>query len=301
MNTKLQHTGVLNVIRLAQGQLNPALQRIAAYVLKNPEIVKTQSIKDLAQACEVSESTITRFVRSIDVPSYQQLKIGVAEALSSHPVASAATKEKDAFVYDDIGPADTSGQILKKIVYRNLSTIEDTAARLDLALLDKAAAAIDKCDMLAFFAMGSSTLAADSAVMRFMRVGKRCMFFSDQGVQQISAGTLGRQSVAVAVSNSGRTVAILDSLRQARQAGATTIAITSFADSPITQAADIVLLTTANDASSGSAAYQESMLAKVAQLLVIDVLYSRYAVKQIKQSIQKIKDTNVVIESTRHR
>jgi RpiR family carbohydrate utilization transcriptional regulator len=301
MNNKLQHTGVLNTIRLAQGQLNPALQRIAAFVLKHPEIVKTQSIKDLAQVCDVSESTITRFVRAIDVPSYQQLKIGVAEALSSVPVMAPGAKDKDAFVYDDIGPADTSGQILKKIVYRNLSTIEDTASRLDLALLEKAAAAIDKCDLLAFFAMGSSTLAAESAVMRFMRVGKRCMFFNDQGVQQISAATLGKQSVAVAVSNSGRTVAIVDSLRQARQAGATAIAITSFADSPIAQAADIVLLTTANDASSGSAAYQESMLAKVAQLLVVDVLYSRYAVKHIKQSIQKIKDTNVVIESTRHR
>lgn len=299
MNTKLNHTGVLNTIRRAQSQLNPALQRIAAYVLKHPEIVKTQSIKNLAQICDVSESTITRFVRAIDEPSYQRLKIGIAEALSSQSRTPATTKE--AFVYDDIGPSDTSGQIVKKIAYRNVSTIEDTVARLDLRLLDRAAGAIDQCDLLAFFAMGSSTLAAESAVMRFMRVGKRCVFYKDQGVQQISAATLSTHSVAVAISNSGRTVAVVDSLRQARQCGATTVAITSFADSPITQAADIVLLTTANDASSASAAYQESMLAKIAQLLVIDVLYSRYAVKHIRHSIQKIKDTNVVIESTRHR
>jgi DNA-binding MurR/RpiR family transcriptional regulator len=299
MNAKLNHTGVLNTVRRAQSQLNPALQRIAAYVLKHPEVVKTQSIKDLAEACDVSESTITRFVRAIEVPSYQQLKIGIAEALSSQPKSAAATKE--AFVYDDIGPTDTSDQIVKKIVYRNVSTIEDTAARLDLPLVERAAEAIDRCDLIAFFAMGSSTLAAESAVMRFMRVGKRCVFYKDQGVQQISAATLSKQSLAVAISNSGRTVAIVDALRQARQCGATTVAITSFADSPITQAADIVLLTTANDATSGSAAYQESMLAKIAQLLVIDVLYSRFAVKHIQQSIRKIKDTNVVIESTRHR
>jgi RpiR family transcriptional regulator, carbohydrate utilization regulator len=252
MNSKLNHTGVLNTIRRAQSHLNPALQRIAVYVLKNPDVVKTQSIKDLAEACDVSESTITRFVQAIEVPSYQQLKIGIAEALSSQPKTTAATKE--AFVYDDIGPSDTSDKIVKKIVYRNISTIEDTAARLDLPLLERAAAAIDRCDLLAFFAMGSSTLAAEGAVMRFMRVGKRCMFYKDQGVQQISAATLSNQSVAVAISNSGRTVVIVDALRQARQCGATTIAITSFADSPITQAADIVLLTRTNDASSGLAA-----------------------------------------------
>lgn len=299
MNAKLNHTGVLNTIRRAQNQLHPALQRIAAYVLKHPDVVKTLAIKELAQACDVSESTITRFVRAIDVPSYQHLKIGLAEALSIN--AKAAPASPEAYVYDDIGPTDTIEQIVKKIVYRSVSTIEDTAARLDLPLVDRAAAAIDQCDVLAFFAMGSSTLAAESAVMRFMRVGKRCMFFKDQGVQQISATTLGRGSAAIAISNSGRTVAIVDALRAARQGGATTVAITSFADSPLTQAADMVLLTTANDASSGSAAYNESMLAKNAQLLVVDVLYSRYAVKHISQSIRKLRDTSEVIESTRHR
>lgn len=299
MNAKLAHTGVLNTVRRAQAQLNPALQRIAAYVLKHPEIVKTQSIKDLAEACNVSESTITRFVRAIEVPSFQHLKIGVAEALSSQAKPSAAARE--AFVYEDIRASDTTDQVLKKIVYRNVTTIEDTAARLELPLLEHAAVAIDRCDLMAFFAMGSSTLAAENAVMRFMRVGKRCVFFKDQGVQQISASTLGKQSLAVGLSNSGRTVAVVDSLRAARSSGATTIAITSFPDSPLAQAADIVLLTTTNEASSGSGAYQESMLAKMAQLLVIDVLYSRFAVKHIQQSIRKLKDTSAVIESTRQR
>jgi DNA-binding MurR/RpiR family transcriptional regulator len=261
--------------------------------------VKTFAIRELAEACDVSESTITRFVRAIDVPSYQALKIGIAEALSSQPKATGKTNEE--FVFDDIGPTDTNEQIVKKIVYRNVSTIEDTAARLDLKALAKAANAIDQCDTLALFAMGSSTPAAENAVMRFMRVGKRCVFFKDQGVQQISASTLNKSSVAIAVSNSGRTVSVIDSLQMAKKCGATTIAITSFAESALAQLADIVLLTTVNDASTETAAYQESMLAKIAQLLVTDTLYSLYAVKHINQSIRKLKDTNAVIESTRHR
>lgn len=299
MNSKLTHTGVLNTIRRAQSQLNPSLQRIASYVLKNPDTVKTLAIRELAEACDVSESTITRFVRAIEVPSYQALKIGIAEALSSQTKESGKSREE--FVFDDIGPTDTSEQIVKKIVYRNVSTIEDTAARLDLKALAKAATAIDQCDTLAFFAMGSSTPAAENAVMRFMRVGKRCVFFKDQGVQQISASTLNKSSVAIAVSNSGRTISIIDSLQIAKKCGAMTVAITSFADSALAQLADIVLLTTVNDASSTTAAYQESMLAKTAQLLVTDTLYSLYAVKHINQSIRKLKDTNAVIESTRHR
>jgi RpiR family transcriptional regulator, carbohydrate utilization regulator len=299
MNSKLTHIGVFNNIRRAQSQLNPSMLRIANYVLKHPEAVKTFAIRELSLACDVSESTVTRFVRAIDVQSYQALKIGIAEALSSHSKNPNATNEPS--VFEDIGPGDTSEQIVKKIVYRNVSTIEDTAARLDHKELAKAAEAIDKCDTLAFFAMGSSTPAAENAVMRFMRVGKRCVFFKDQGVQQISSATLNQSSIAIAISNSGRTVNIINSLQLAKKNGATTIAITSFQDSPLAQAADIVLLTTVNDAASGSGAYQESMLAKTAQLLVTDSLYSVFAVKHITRSIRKLKDTSAVIESTRHR
>jgi len=299
MTTQLDRTGVLNTIRQAQSQLNPALKRIAGHVLKHPDIVKTQSIKDLAEACEVSESTITRFVRAIDVPSYQQLKIGIAEALSTHGQAAPAPHE--AFVYDDISASDTNAQIVKKILFRNISALQDTAQRLDLKLLDKVAAAIDKSDTLAFFAMGSSTLAAENAVMRFMRVGKRCLFYKDQGVQQISATTLAKTSIAFAISNSGRTIPVVEALRAARARGAVTVAITSYPDSPLAQTANITLLTNTTEASVGSAPYHEAMLSKMAQLLVTDVMYSRFAVKHVSKSIAALKDTNAVTEGSRYR
>lgn len=301
MSSQLDRTGVLNTIRQAQGQLNPALKRIAGYVLKHPDVVKTQSIKDLAEVCEVSESTITRFVRAIEVPSYQQLKIGIAEALSTHVTAPGATAAREAFVYDDIAATDTNAQMVKKILFRNISALEDTAERLDLKVLDKVATAIDKCDTLAFFAMGSSTLAAENAVMRFMRVGKRCVFFKDQGVQQISAATLGKTSVAIAISNSGRTIHVVDSLRTARARGAITVAVTSFPDSPLAQGSHFTLLTNTTEASVGNAPYHEAMLSKMAQLLVTDVVYSRFAVKHVNESIASLKSTNSVTESSRYR
>ena len=73
---------ILMRIRWKSGYLNPALRRIADRVLKAPEEVKSISIKDLAVQCEVSESTITRFVREIGVSSFQNFKILIAEELS---------------------------------------------------------------------------------------------------------------------------------------------------------------------------------------------------------------------------
>ena len=71
--------GILARIRWKSGYMNPALRRIANRVLQAPEETKSISIKDLAAQCEVSESTVTRFVREIEVPSFQHFKILIAE------------------------------------------------------------------------------------------------------------------------------------------------------------------------------------------------------------------------------
>lgn len=299
MNGSYKHIGVLNTIRHEQGKLNPALKKIANYILKHPEEVKSFSIKELADICDVSESTITRFVRAIDVPSYQQLKIGIAEALSSN--AKEPTAPEEAYVYDDISTSDTPVQIVKKIRFRNVTAIEDTADHIDVKILEKTAKAIDASDTIAFFAMGSSTLAAENAVMRFLRVGKRCVFFKDTSVQQISASTLSKGTVAIAISNSGRTISIVESLKKAKQSGATTVAITAFPDSPLARHADFVLLTATTQATTGSALFHEAMISKIAQLLVTDALYSCFATKHAQSSIKKLQETNVVLEGSRYK
>ena len=81
-----QPVGRQNIIEHIYKQapyLNPALRRIAEYVIEHPEQCKSMTIKQLATACGVAESTVTRFVKEIDLASYQELKIAIAETLSS--------------------------------------------------------------------------------------------------------------------------------------------------------------------------------------------------------------------------
>ena len=61
------------------------------------------------------------------------------------------------------------------------------------------------------------------------------------------------------------------------------------------------MLTNTTDAAVGSAPCHEAMLSKMAQLLVTDVVYSRYAVKQVDPSIAAIKDTKAITEGSRYR
>ena len=293
-----QPESVIARIRWSRPYLNPALRRIAEYVLKNPEQVKSISIKDLALLCEVSESTITRFVRDVNVVNFQQLKIRIAEELSKSSAAAIGDIERR-HVYEDIAPTDDTALVIDKISGRYIKTISDTMNALSAKEIDRAVDAISACDFIVFFALGSSNLAAENAIMRFMRVGKTCQFFHDFTLRQISATTLNERSLAIGISNSGRTITTTNALQEAKARGATTICITSFPESPIVSYADIKLFTPTVNAALGSADYHESMVSKIAQLHVIDVLYSCFAVRNYDKSIDALERSEIYATSTR--
>lgn len=290
--------GLLARIRWMSAYMNPALRRIADRVLRAPEEVKSISIKDLAAQCEVSESTVTRFVREIEVPSFQQFKILIAEELSQsgRPVSEGAERH----VYEDITAEDDTASVLSKVTARYALTATDTRAGLSAEQLERAVSAIEAADVMAFYAMGSSLLCVENALLRFMRVGKRCLFYRDLGIRQIGTSTLGPRSLAIGVSNSGRTISTVDSLREAKAQGATTLAITSFPDAPLVRHADICLFTPTVTGIAGGAEYHESMVSKIAQLQVIDVLYSLYAVRNFGTAIAGLERTSDVTALTRY-
>lgn len=294
----VQRQGMLARIRWMSAYMNPALRRIADRVLKAPEEVKSISIKDLAAQCDVSESTVTRFVREIEAASFQQFKILIAEELSQS--AARPPTASEIHVYEDIKADDDTASVLSKITSRYALTVADTKAGLSSEQLDRAVTAIERADVMAFYAMGSSLLCVENALLRFMRVGKRCLFYRDLGIRQIGTSTLGPNSLAIGISNSGRTISTVDSLREAREQGAKTLAITSFPDAPIVRHADITLFTPTVTGIIGGAEYHESMVSKIAQLQVIDVLYSLYAVRNFGSAVAGLERTSDVTSLTRY-
>jgi DNA-binding MurR/RpiR family transcriptional regulator len=285
-------------IRWSAPYSNPALRRISEYILKFPEVTKGSSIKDLALACEVSESTVTRFVRTVGQPSFQQLKIRIAEELTIEAHRESIDGERR-LVFEDITPSDGTAAILDKIAGRYVETARDTLHGLNIHEVERAVDAIQDCDLIAFSALGSSVVAVESAVMRFLRVGKQCQFFRDFSVREISTVALNEKSLAIGISNSGRTITTTNSLKAAKERGATTLCITSFPDSPITKYADIKLFTPTVNAAMGSADYHESMVSKIAQLQVIDILYSCFAIRNYEKSIEALAKTEIYLTNSR--
>ena len=79
---RIIYDNMLVRIRRLLPHLNPALQKVAAYTVKNPEKVKWKKINDFAADCGVSISTVTRFVKAVKMRNYSEFKIAIAEAVS---------------------------------------------------------------------------------------------------------------------------------------------------------------------------------------------------------------------------
>jgi RpiR family carbohydrate utilization transcriptional regulator len=272
-------TGMLLLrIRGLLPSLNPALQRIALYILDHPQDVKLMRIKDLAGHCGVAEATITRFVKTVGLGSFQELKISLAAIT---PEEAQGTK----MVYEEVSERDSTSTILDKILAINSRALGDTGKILDVHEIERAVAAVDRARHVDIYAAGGSFVAAEHARLRFYRIGKRCHTYSDPNQQSVSASLLGSGDLAIGITNSGRTVSTVNALKRARGSGAATICITSFDNTPITGHADIVLFTSTQD----SAFFQESMVSRLAQMLVIDVLYAALAVRHFGSSVERIE------------
>ena len=290
---------ILAEIRAARPYLNPALQRVAKTVMGRAGDMRAMSIKDLADACEVSQSSISRFVRAVGLPNFQEFRIRVAEDVTRS--AARDTAAAPVAVYEGITQDDDAGAILAKIAHRQSDVLSETAAVLSQTALERAADFVLQAKTLLFFGVGSSCLAAEDGLMRFSRIGKPGVFNRDLNIQMCFAAGATEDAVAIGVSDSGRTTLTVEALAEAKLQGARTIALTSGADSPLAAHADIVLLTAAPFGTLGSEGLYESMVSKLGQLLAIDALYALVAVKTHERSLEQIKRTNSLIARSRKR
>jgi RpiR family carbohydrate utilization transcriptional regulator len=265
--------------------LNPALKKIARYIIDNPSRIKYLKIKELAEICGVSEATVTRFVKTTGCKSFQELKIKIVE------ITRDKQNEKE-FVYDDVSQEDTVDSIINKIVYINCKALEDTKKIINANDINTAISALDRAEKIDVYCAGGSYVAAENARIRFYRIGKRCVIYNDPNQQAISASLLTPKDAAIGISNSGRTVSTVNALRRARECGATTLCITNHDKSPITEYADVKLFTSVHDPTF----FQESMISRLAQILIIDILYAGLAVKHFPDSVRMIEKSSASLK-----
>ncbi|MCY0898880.1 MAG: MurR/RpiR family transcriptional regulator [Firmicutes bacterium] len=249
---------ILAQIEAQADRLSPAEGRVAELLQERPDDFYQWSVTEVAERAEVSEATVIRFAKSLGFSGFQNLKIALARerAALSHALA-------------EVTGEDDWTRAMSHLKSHYMAMLQTTFARFDEEQLKPIVSLIQSARSIILLGVGTSGLAAQVLQYKLLRLRRPSVYHVDSHFQALEAANAQPGDVAIAFSVSGSTRDTVDALTLAREAGATTVAVTHYERSPITQHAHHVVLTAGFDTPVVSG----TLLSHVSQLLVVDALY----------------------------
>lgn len=283
----MQASNVLKLIADTREKLRKSEQKVADFVLAQPNEVIHMRIVDLASEANVSEPTVVRFCRALNYDGFQDFKLTLAQALASN----------SAFEQFSMNRKDTVLEFKQKIFDSMIGNLMSTREQLDDNALEEAISALAKAGRVEFYGFGASAPVCTDAQHKFYRLMIASAAHSDPHMQTISAVTLRENDVVVAVSQTGRTKDLLHTIKLARDTGATVITICP-ANTPLSDLATIPIHVDVEEDKD----LNTLMSSRVVHLVVIDVLAVGVAMrrgpklvdhlKTIKRSLRNLRQTD---------
>lgn len=257
MNEKLEFT-----IRENYSSLRKSEKKAADYLLSYQGDGRELTLELFADGAGVSQPTVLRFIRALGYQGFKDFRYEL--------VREEDKTEKGYFLYgSSISKDDKIAELPAKLIGTAVGQLKDTLKNLSADNLEKAVRAITGARNIAVFYVENSSCTASDLVTKLTYLGFSCCSYSDYYLQNVSAGNLTKEDVAIGISYSGCSISTVDAMRIAKKAGARTIAITNFENTLLEKYADIVLIT-----SGQHFIYGDAIFSRVSQLAVVDMIYT---------------------------
>ncbi|WP_077216152.1 MurR/RpiR family transcriptional regulator [Bacillus kwashiorkori] len=267
-------------------QLPPSEAKIAKYILEHPEESISLTANELGKNSSTSGAAVIRLCKSLGLSGLQELKMRITGDLL----------KRNSEEFRDIEPNETKHSIIEKMTTNSIRTIRETAELIRLEELSKATDALINARTIHFFGVGGSSIVASDAQQKFLRISKNASAFSDIHMAATLVANAQKDDVVVGISFSGETVEVAKIIELANQRGVTTISITKYGNSLVSNLAQIALFTSATREATFRSGATSS---RIAQLHVIDILFMCVASSLYEESIEHLDQTREAINYLR--
>lgn len=269
---------IIQTIQQSLSQMRPSERKVAEYILAHSDDVLNLRIVDLAAQANVSEPTVVRFCRAIGFNGFQDFKLRFAQQ------GVQAKANVDSF---KVSGNDSTVEFSHKVFDSSIYILEKVRDNIDPSQLEAAINSLCTAQRVEFYGYGASAAVAIDAQHKFFRLQMSTAAYSDPHSQSMSAISLGHQDVVLAISQSGRTQALLDALALVSKTGATVIGLAPSGTPIFEQAAIAIHIDVQEDTESYT-----PLSSRLAHLVLIDILalgvYQRKA-KQLDGHLQQLK------------
>ncbi|MFV0478239.1 MAG: SIS domain-containing protein [Parahaliea sp.] len=249
---------ILRHIEASLAQLRRSERKVAELVIICPQDVIHMRIVDLAAAAQVSEPTVVRFCRAIGCQGFQSFKLTLAQSLAQNSTQEPFT----------LSELDTARDYTCKVFDATMETLAQVRNTLDPDAIEVAVDALCNARRVEFYGFGASSPVAIDAQHKFFRLQIASAALSDPHIQAMSAMSLTPADVVVAISQSGRSTALLEAMDHVRESGAVIIALAPSA-TPVLEHATLPIPI---DVQSPNEDSYTPLPSRIAHLAVIDIL-----------------------------
>lgn len=266
MSEQYQVLALIIKIKALLGSMGKAEQRVAEYIIDNPEKVIYLTVSELAEKSRVSDATVVRVCQKIGNGNYQDLKVSLAQDIVT-PLQA---------INEEITLDDTVEDIMAKVFNSEHQALRYTEETMNPKEMERAANTLFEAGKIQVMGLGNSHAIAQDIEHKFLRLGLNVTCYSDSHMQLIASSFLTENDVLFAVSYSGSSIDVIRTAKQAGENGAKVISMTNIGHSPLYNLADIRLCT----ASPESRYRILAMSSRIAQITLVDTLYTLIALKK---------------------
>lgn len=244
--------------------------------------IPRMTISEIALASGTAEATCTRFVRKLGFSSLGDFKAALAREGA----------EIGRFIgHENIKNDEPASETARKLLASNMIALEKTQDIIEDAMIQKAASLLIQAKRIALVGLGYSGIIAQDSYFKFMRIGLDCVAPCDSHTMRMIAAILEPNDVIFAISHSGETEEILQTVEIGRKRDLRIISLTENRASRLYAASDVGLSYIAGE----TALETGSVAAKMAQFFLIDLVYTQVVKMLPNEAIEKkIRTTEAV-------
>ena len=264
---------------------------ISKYILENYDKAAYMTASRLGSAVGVSESTVVRFALELGFEGYPEFQHSLQETVRIKLTSFQRMDVTNSLIGD--------GDLLSKVLNSDIDKIKRTIEEIDREAFDKSVDTLVTAKNIYIVGLGSSAILASS-----LNHSLRMIFDSVRLIEASSSDEIYAQimnispdDAVVAMSFPRYSKKLISAVNFAKDSGATVIALTDSASSPIASFADNLLV-----ARSDMASFADSLIAPLSVINALVVAVSRKKQDELRvrlQQLEKIWDEYNVYDTNR--
>ena len=278
---------VLELILVRLSELRKSDRRVGEHILSDPQAALMATVAETARRAGVSEPTVMRFCTALGFEGFQDFKLKLAHSVALGVPATQSV----------LDATDTPQKLTDKVFDYTMTSLDWARSQLDHEAVAHAIDLLAQARRIEFFGFGASWIVAADAQQKFPLFGVPCLVHCDSHQQFIAASMMQPGDVAVAISNTGQTTALLDIMRTAREGGATVLGICGRDAARMRRLCDRLLII---ETLENTDMYTPT-ISRLAALVLVDVLAVGVAMRRGSDHQQRLAAMKKRLSSMRSR